>query len=420
MTNPSSPAERIHLSAPHMSERERNAMLAAFDSNWIAPVGPAVDEFEARVRSIAQTEAALAVTSGTAALHLSMLALGIGPGDIVLIPSVTFVASANVVTYVGAIPHFVDCEPISGNIDPESLVETLVSLDAAGHRPAALMTIDLYGVCANYTTITAVCERYGVPIIEDAAEAIGASHQGRPAGSFGALAAYSFNGNKLVTTGGGGALVGPADLIEKAAHLANQARLPVRHFEHDQVGYAYRLSNLSAAIGTAQLERLDSMMGRTRAIHRRYAQELGTIEGVSFASQTSGGSGNGWLSVAHLDQSLHPSPSTICERLGEHNIEARPTWKPMHLQPVYASAGMTGGDGAESHYATGLCLPSGSSMNATDQTRVIAAVKSALDLSESVVDSLDTTLDIDQIDVDQIDVTDERSQQHQDNRATTR
>lgn len=392
-----------------MTERERSALLTAFDSNWIAPVGPALNEFEARLRSITKTEAVVGVSSGTAALHLALLAMDIGPGDVVLCPSVTFVASANAITYVGAIPHFVDCNPITGNVDPESLVHALATLDAAGHRPAALMTVDLYGVCADYTTISQICDRYDVPIIEDAAEAIGATHQGRPAGSFGTLGAFSFNGNKLVTTGGGGALVGPADLIERAAHLASQARVPVRHFEHDAIGFAYRLSNLSAAIGTAQLERLDAMITSTRSIHSRYVEELGAIDGVRLAPQTAGGAGNGWLSVAHIDLSLHPSPAEICDVLAAHNIDARPTWKPMHLQPIYSDAGMTGGDGAAAHFATGLCLPSGSSMTASDQTRVINAVKLALSSNSAPL------IDI----ADRIDVTDAPVQQRQGNPATT-
>lgn len=392
-----------------MTNHERSALLDAFDSNWIAPVGPALDEFEARVRSVAQTEAAVAVTSGTAALHLSLLAMDIGPGDVVLCPSVTFVASANAISYVGATPHFVDCDPTTGNIDPESLVHALSTLDTAGHRPAALITVDLYGTCADYTTISAVCERYGVPIIEDAAEAIGATHHGRPAGSFGTLGVFSFNGNKLVTTGGGGALVGPADIVAKAKHLASQARVPVRHFEHDDVGYAYRLSNISASIGVAQLGRLDVMMERTREIHTRYATELGSIDGVTFASQTTNGQGNGWLSVAHLDQTLLPSPDAVCESLAKHNIEARPTWKPMHLQPIYSSAGITGGAGSEAHFATGLCLPSGSSMTPDDQARVISAVKALL--ASNSVEQIDLA--------DKIDVTDGQSRQHQDSQAPT-
>lgn len=402
-----SPASRIHLSAPHMSNRERAALLDAFDSNWIAPVGPALAEFEARLRSIATTEAALAVNSGTAALHLAMLALDIGPGDVVLCPSVTFVASANVIRYVGATPHFVDCDPITGNIDPESLLHALSHLDAAGHRPAAVITVDLYGACANYTTIEAICARYDVPIVEDAAEAVGATHQGRPAGSFGVLAAYSFNGNKLVTTGGGGALVGRADLVERARHLASQAREPFRHFEHRDIGYAYGMSNLSAAIGLAQLSRLDSMIERTRAIHRHYVAELGSIPGLRFVPQNTGGEqSNGWLTVAHLDQSLHPTPNAVCDAFHSHNIEARPTWKPMHLQPLYSDAQVTGGNGAERHFETGICLPSGSSMTDADLARVVAVLRSTL--------TEDAVIDLQE----QIDVT-EQPQQYQGSPSTT-
>jgi len=396
-----------------MTDRERESLMAAFDSNWIAPVGPALAEFEARLRSVAGTEAAVAVNSGTAALHLALLVLDIGAGDVVLCPSVTFVASANVIRYVGATPHFVDCDPITGNIDPESLVHALGHLDAAGHRPAGLISVDLYGTCANYTTIEQVCERYEVPIIEDAAEAIGASHNFRPAGSFGLLGAFSFNGNKLVTTGGGGALVGPEELISRATHLATQARQPARHFEHHELGYAYRMSNLSAALGVAQLSRLDAMIARTRSIHRRYVRELGSIPGVRFASQVGGGEGNGWLTVAHLDPTQHPRPDDVCEALAAHNIEARPTWKPMHQQLLYRNVQITGGSGADEHFATGLCLPSGSSMSTADQTRVISAVRSALTTDAPI--ELDQPIDI----ADAIDVTDARSQQRRDSLATT-
>jgi len=412
------PAERIFLSAPHMSRRERASLLDAFDSNWIAPIGPALGEFEARLRSVSETEAAVGVTSGTAALHLALLTLDIGPGDIVLCPTVTFVATANVIRYVGATPHFIDCDPSTGNIDPESLVHALHALSSAGRHASALIAVDLYGSCADYTTITAVCDRYGVPIIEDAAEAIGAHHLGRPAGSFGALAAFSFNGNKLVTTGGGGALVGPRDLVERARFLASQARENVRHFEHREVGYAYRLSNLSAAIGCAQLSRIESMVHRTRSIHQRYVAELGRLEGVSFAPQNLLGQGNGWLTVMHLDQTLHPTPALICEALESYNIEARPAWKPMHLQPAYADVPTTGGQGGELHFARGLCLPSGSGMTEDDQTRVIAAVRSLV-TSNEVLDLGQQHLDIRDIEVAGSTIRDERARQYQDSRSST-
>jgi len=384
-TAPQAP-ERIFLSPPHMTNRERDALLAAFDSNWIAPAGPALNEFEASLRSIAGSEAAVALNSGTAALHLAMIVMGIGPGDIVLAPTVTFVASANVIRYVGAIPHFIDCDPVTGNIDPARLEQALQDLTRLGHKPAAVMTVDIYGSCANYSAIAPICERFGVPIIEDAAEAIGATHHGEPAGSFGRLGVFSFNGNKLVTTGGGGALVGPKALIDRARHLASQARDPELHYQHSELGYAYGLSNLSASLGCSQLERLDSMIARTRAVNRRYVEELGTIDGVEIIPQDVGGRGNGWLTVAQIDRSIHRPPSEICTELAARNIEARPAWKPMHLQPLYADASVTGGDAAVAHFENGLCLPSGSSLSASDQSRVIRAFRNALSVGESVLE----------------------------------
>jgi dTDP-4-amino-4,6-dideoxygalactose transaminase len=397
---------RIHLSPPHMTMRERRALVGAFDSNWIAPAGPALDEFEARLRSVAETEAAVAVSSGTAALHLALRVLGIEPGDIVMVPTVTFVASANAVRYVGAVPHFIDCDPRTGNIDPEQLRRAIDELDSMGRRPAAVMTVDLYGACANYSEIISLCSQHDIPIIEDAAEAIGASHIGRAAGSFGSLAAFSFNGNKLVTTGGGGALVGPAELIERARFLASQAREPVRHFEHNEIGYAYRLSNLSAALGCAQLERLDNMVEQTRSVHRRYVDELSAIEGLRIINQDGDGRGNGWLTVAMIDTKCHPSPHQICETLARDNIEARPAWKPMHLQPLYASNRVTGGAAAEQHFRDGLCLPSGSNLTESDQSRVIESVRRALEKDNP-------------IELSTVDVRVERPRQHQDNRVAT-
>lgn len=361
----------IHLSPPDMSIRERRRLLAAFDTNWIAPAGPELDEFEARLRSIARTDAAVATTSGTAALHLALRVLDIGPGDTVIVPTVTFVASANVVRYVGADIHFVDCDPRTGNLDPSELRRAIDGLSREGRRPAAVITVDLYGACANYRSIERICAEFEIPMVEDAAESIGATHDARPAGSFGTLAAFSFNGNKLVTTGGGGALVGPTELVERARHLGSQARESAAHFEHRELGYAYRLSNLSAALGSAQLERLDLLVRRTRAVHRRYVDELSGVEGVEIIRQDQEGRGNGWLTVVQLDPGLLPSPAAMCASFAAARIETRPAWKPMHLQPLYAETQMTGGKAAATHYERGLCLPSGSSLNEDQQSRVI-------------------------------------------------
>lgn len=370
------PAPRIYLSPPDMSEREREALLDAFDSNWIAPIGPALNEFEARLRSISATEDAVALTSGTAALHLGLLALGVSRGDIVVVPTLTFIATANVVRYLGATPHFVDSDPETGNLDPASLEQALYDLHRSGHRAKAVITVDLYGACPSYSEIEPICNRYAVPILEDAAESIGASHRGRPAGSFGRLAAFSFNGNKLVTTGGGGALLGPTPLVEKARHLATQARTPAMHFEHDDVGYAYRLSNLLAAVGVGQLERLDGLIKRTRTIHLRYLEAFHHLPGVRVIRQDAyGGRGNGWLTVLLTDPARHKTPASICQTLNlQHNIEARPAWKPLHLQAPYRDCSITGGTHAVDHFRRGIALPSGSSMTDDDQQRVINAM----------------------------------------------
>ncbi len=381
----------IHLSPPDMSVRERRRLLGAFDSNWIAPAGPELDEFESRLRSIADTEASVATTSGTAALHLALLVLDVGAGDVVLVPSVTFVATANVVRYVGAEPHFVDCDPRTGNLDPGELECAIETLASVGKLPAAVITVDLYGACANYRAIERTCGRFGIPIVEDAAEAIGATHAGRPAGSFGTLAAFSFNGNKLVTTGGGGALVGPSELVERARFLASQARESAVHFEHGEIGFAYRLSNLSAALGSAQLERLDLLVARTRAVHRRYVDRLSHLDGVEIMSHDRDGRGNGWLTVAQLDQRQLASPAAICGAMAAAKIEARPAWKPMHMQPLYIDAPITGGGAAELHYAQGLCLPSGSSLTEAQQDRVIETFIEAV----SVEQTTDLTTNID-------------------------
>jgi len=389
-----------------MTVRERRALIDAFDSNCIAPAGPALDEFEARLRSVAETEAAVAVSSGPAALHLALQVLGIGGGDIVMVPTVNFVASASAVRYVGAVPHFIDCDPRTGNIDPEQLRRAIDLLHSTGRRPAAVMTVDLYGACANYFEILSMCSEHDIPVIEDAAEAIGASHIGRPAGSFGTIAAFSFSGNKLVTTGGGGALVGPAKLIEGARFFASQARAPVRHFEHKEIDYAYGLSNLAAALGCAQLERLDNMVEQTRSVHLRYVDELSAVEGLNIISQDGDGRGNGWLTVAMIDTKHHPSPGELRETLAKDNIEVQPAWKPIHLQSPYADSPVMGGAAAEQHFREGLCLPSGSNLTESDQSRVIESLRRALEEGSP-------------IELSTVDVRAEQPRQRQDSRVAT-
>ncbi len=408
-------SERIHLSAPDMTDRERASLLEAFESNWIAPVGPALDDFERKIADRAGTEGALAVTSGTAALHLALRVLGVVRGDTVLVPTLTFVASPNVVRYMGAVPYFVDSEPHTGNVDPELIETALDHLARSGRVPAAVMTVDLYGTCADHGAIREICERYDVPIIEDAAEAIGATHRGRAAGSLGDLGVFSFNGNKLVTTGGGGALVGPTAFIDRARHLATQAREPALHFEHAEVGHAYRLSNINASIGSAQMDRLDDMISATRAIHARYAEALSDVDGLTLQSIDSSGRGNGWLTVVRLDERLHPSPHEVCTRLDADNIEARPAWKPMHLQPLYASNEILGGQVAERLYRRGLCLPSGSGLTEDQQDRVIDALRRALD--SETIDAIDTVEPVEPVELADLRV--DRAGQNDDISATS-
>ncbi len=271
---------RIYLSPPDMSDRERASLMAAFDSNWIAPLGPEVDAFEEDLAVRTGVSAAAALSSGTAALHLAMVLLDVGPGDEVWTSTLTFVATANVIRYAGATPVFIDSERASWNMDPELLREALRDAADRGHLPKAIIAVDLYGQCADYDAIGASCAEFEVPLIEDAAEALGATYRGRPAGSFGSMGVLSFNGNKIITTSGGGALLSnDAGLVAQARHLASQARQPVAHYEHRELGYNYRLSNLLASVGRAQLSRLDAFVARRREIHDGYRAALEKLTG---------------------------------------------------------------------------------------------------------------------------------------------
>ena len=366
---------RIYLSPPDMSDRERAFLLAAFDSNWIAPLGPEVDAFERELANRVGVHDAAALNSGTAALHLALVLLDVEPGDEVWTATLTFASTANAIRYVGATPVFIDSERESWNMDPALLHEALRDASSRSALPKALIVVDIYGQCANYDAILDACGVYGVPVIEDAAEALGATYHGKPAGSFGAIGVLSFNGNKIITTSGGGALVSnDAALVERARHLASQARQPVAHYEHEEVGYNYRLSNLLAAIGRAQLARLDGFVERRREINRRYRAALEGIDGVSFLPEAPDGRSTCWLTCVLLDeQHLGVGPARVREHLETHNIEARPVWKPMHLQPVNRGCRVIGGAVAEDLFQRGLCLPSGSVLSNEGQQRVIDA-----------------------------------------------
>lgn len=370
---------RIFLSPPDVGPTERRLLLEAFDSNWIAPVGPFVDQFEQEISALVGVEHVAALSSGTAGLHLALHLLGIGPGDDVLVPTLTFVATANAVTYTGATPVFIDADPGSWCLDPELVRADLERRAAEGRLPGAIVTVDLYGRCADYRAITAISDRFGVPVIEDAAEALGASYRDRPAGSFGRMGVLSFNGNKIATSGGGGALVSTdGDLIERARHLATQARDEAPHYEHTQVGYNYRLSNLLAAVGIGQLQGLGERIERRRALEERYRAGFDGVDGISFLPPPTDGAVNHWITVVTVDPDrFGASSEDIRHALEAEDIESRPVWKPMHLQPLFRDHPVSGGTVAEHVFATGLCLPSGSQLSADDQQRVIDIVRAS-------------------------------------------
>jgi dTDP-4-amino-4,6-dideoxygalactose transaminase len=367
---------RLYLSPPDVGPLERELLLDAYDSNWIAPLGPHVDAFERELAARAGMPHAVALSSGTAALHLALLLLGVGPGDDVLVSTFTFAATANAVTYVGARPVFVDSEAASWNLDPDLVAEELQRRAATGTLPAAVIAVDLYGQCADYHRLLDACGRYDVPVIEDAAEALGASHRGEPAGSFGTIGVFSFNGNKIITCGGGGMLVSrDAAHAQRARHLATQARDPAPHYQHSDIGFNYRLSNLLAAVGRGQLRGLDAKIERRRHINDRYRAQFANVPGITFAPVTPTGEPNYWLTCVLIDpDGFGTDREKIRLRLEEQDIESRPTWKPMHCQPVFAACPVIGGAVSERAFEFGLCLPSGAAMTDADVDRVAAVV----------------------------------------------
>jgi dTDP-4-amino-4,6-dideoxygalactose transaminase len=368
---------RIHLSPPDVGEAERKLLLEAFDSGWVAPVGPDLDAFEAHVAELVGVRHAVALSSGTAALHLALIAAGVRRGDTVLVPSFTFAASANAVLYTGARPVFLDSCAETWNVDPGLVAEELRVRAARGQLPRAVIAVDMYGQCADYDELLAACDRYGVALIEDAAEALGASYRGRAAGSFGLAGVLSFNGNKIITTSGGGMLVtDDGRVATQARHLATQAREPVPHYEHRTVGYNYRLSNLLAALGRGQLQRLGEMIEARHATNRYYRAALGHLPGLTFAPVAGYGTPNWWLTCVLVDsEAFGADRDRIIAALAAADIEARPTWKPMHLQPVFRDCVMRGGAVSADLFRRGLCLPSGSALTDHDRARVVSAVR---------------------------------------------
>ena len=370
---------RIHLSPPDVGDVERKLLLEAFDSNWVAPVGPDLDAFEEQMKDQIGVRHAVALSSGTAALHMALNAAGVRQGDTVLVPSFTFAASANAVMYLGGRPVFLDSTRESWNVDPGLVAEELRRKAKRGKLPRAVVAVDMYGQCADYEPLMDACDRYGVALIEDAAEALGASYRGRPAGSFGLAGILSFNGNKIMTTGGGGMLVTDDDRVAaQTRHLSTQAREKEEHYEHRRVGYNYRLSNLLAAVGRGQLQRLDGMIVARRETARYYRAALGDLPGISFMPIAGYGLPNWWLTCLLVDEDrFGASRDHILATLRERNIEARPTWKPMHLQPVFRDCAVRGGDVCADLFHRGLCLPSGSALTQQDRERVVEAVRAA-------------------------------------------
>ncbi len=370
--------ERIYLSPPDVGLTERTALLRAFDSGWIAPAGPELEEFEREVAAYVGVAHGAALNSGTAALHLALLLIGVKPGDEVLVPTLTFAATANVVRYLSATPVLVDCDA-SWNLDATLVEEYLEARARTGKLPAAVVSVDLFGQCADYTRLRRACEPYGVPIIQDAAESLGATWQGERAGAQGVLTAVSFNGNKIITTGGGGMLLSnQSRWVERARFLAAQARDPAPHYEHSELGYNYRLSSLLAAVGRAQLRRIDELVTMRRQVFERYQRTFGGREGWSFMPEAPWGRSNRWLTVALI----HPRQArrdrdAVMRALETASIESRPVWKPMHLQPLYRGCRVLRGAHAKELFERGLCLPSGSGLRDRDFERIIAAVETA-------------------------------------------
>lgn len=372
--------DKIWLSSPHMGGSEQKFVKEAFDANWVAPLGPNVNGFETDLQSYLGGEVYVgALSSGTAALHLGLIILGVKPGDEVICQSMTFSASANPICYLGATPVFVDSEETTWNLCPIALEEAIKDRISKGKTPKAIIAVHLYGMPYQVDAVHAVAAKYNIPILEDSAEALGSTYKGVNCGTFGSLAALSFNGNKIITTSGGGALVAHSLCEkEKAVFLSTQARDAAPHYQHSEIGYNYRMSNICAGIGRGQMEVLQSHVEARRAMHHFYVDLFANIPGVSvFQEPTSDYFSNHWLSAITIDttQSNGKTAEELRLHLEKSNIESRPLWKPMHLQPVFATFPYYGGAVAEELFQKGLCLPSGSNLTEADRLRITEAIQ---------------------------------------------
>ncbi|MBE6401595.1 MAG: pyridoxal phosphate-dependent aminotransferase [Verrucomicrobia bacterium] len=372
--------KKIWLSLAHMGGHEQNFIKEAFDTNWVVPLGPNVNAFEAALSEyLGENRHAVALSAGTAALHLGLIQLGVGAGDEVICQSFTFAASANPVVYCGGVPVFVDSEEETWNMDPVLLEKAILDRkEKTGKVPKAIIPVHLYGMPAKMDEICAVAEKYGVPVLEDAAEALGAEYKGRKCGTFGDFAALSFNGNKIITTSGGGALIcRTQEQAKRTMFYATQARENRPYYQHEKIGYNYRMSNICAGIGRGQMEVLDAHVARRREIHALYTKLLAGTPGIT-VKQAPGAefASNFWLTCILVDpEKFGTDYEALRQKLDAANIETRPLWKPMHLQPVYASAPFYGNGTSEKIFSQGLCLPSGSSLSDDDIARVVSTIK---------------------------------------------
>ncbi|HWR45829.1 DegT/DnrJ/EryC1/StrS family aminotransferase [Sporomusa sp.] len=375
-------SKRIYLSSPHMSGYEQEFVGEAFLTNWIAPLGPHVDLFEREMADYVGIKGAAALSSGTAAIHLALKLLNVGPDDVVFCSSLTFAASANPILYQRSVPVFIDSEPQSWNMSPIALRRAFEEAGRKGKLPKAVIIVNLYGQSADIDPLLKICNNYGVPVVEDAAESLGSTYNGRASGTFGKFGVFSFNGNKIITTSGGGMLVSD-DLmaLEKARFLATQARDPARHYQHSEIGYNYRMSNVLAAIGRGQLKVLDDRVRVRREVFKRYFEALSDIPGFEFMPEAPYGMSNRWLTTLTIDHGQSGVTATeIMDVLADVNIESRPVWKPLHLQPIFKNCGYYShyedNSVSDALFQRGICLPSGSNMSLDDQDRVINAINS--------------------------------------------
>lgn len=377
---------KIWLSSPHMGEEELENVKDAFASNWVAPAGPAIHQFEKDLSAYFNVDQSAALSSGTAALHLALINLGVKRGDEVICQSMTFAASANPIMYLGAKPIFVDSEPNTWNIDPAVVRDVVEQKIAKGKKPKAIIVVHLYGMPAKMAELEDISMEFDIPIIEDAAEAAGSAYLGKKCGSFGRMGVLSFNGNKIITTSGGGALLSNDwHSISQAKFLATQAKDNAPHYQHSQVGYNYRISNVCAAIGVGQMKVLDLRVNQRRANYDFYVENLSDLPGITFLNEPDGHFSNRWLSTILVDpaKSNGITRERIRLTLDADNIESRPLWKPLHMQPVFKSAEYYGASVAEDLFQHGLCLPSGSNLEKEDLIRIVRIIRSVFDGAKS-------------------------------------